>query len=709
MQKKTPSPPSHHHTMAAQQQCLLDDIVLDPKEWIGEDMIQIENHILAGNCPKVHPPLKVIAKEKGGLGTFLLRACENGYLEGVKKIVEVWGVDINVTATHSLNPHDAACIGMNVPRLLGATPLFVAALENHIEVIRYLVTKGADVSAKTSVKNEGPFAGITPLHGALLCNYERNGISVDIRLKYVETIRVLLESGANPSALSSDGTPTWMFGMIRFYENGNPFCRQGHCEANAISHLVEHGISLSQLCSRLGRTLLHHMAGKANEFDNVKVVDLILEKGADPRVRDKHGITPIMSAAIGNNLVPNMFVLKFLMERDDIPNSDKIEALEVAAAVLISYRGGLVHTQDVDYCLSRSQNLRIIEGATSISKTPSVGRAVEWDPPVNLDYILQRPLEHKIQSILTRLRIFSSLSWGAVYRYLWPYIDSEYIDQLFRERQYVQMLDISWIMLETIRRFAPTSDATEISQVAEKVVGVLVKSLSGLKMNGDPFFNPDTLQTSLKLISSTFTAQCNRFDYTGDIGYYLCRLFFILVDEPVAVIESTGENLLQIVKMSESMIPSGKKLIHLACTLPYWQQEHTNETLLRIAPLLLKFGANPDSVDGKGNGPLHYLAKGNGGLIDEVARLLLASGAHFDRVNKGGLTAVDVWKEERAQVNKRRRLENQLAVGWEDLPEWLQETNVPRLLCLSARVIRSHRIPYLKKSPITLHPFIEMH
>jgi len=695
--------------MAAQEQCLLDEIRLDLTEWTVWHLIQIEQHISAGTCPNVHPPLKDLAKEKGGLNTCLLHVCNEaqGYIGSVKKLLEVWGADVNSTSTHFLDARRSTCLALTVDRLYEVTPLFVASLKNDVELVRYLVSKGADLSARSSIKNKGPFAGITPLHGALLFDFERTGSTVVKRLKNVETIRVLLESGADPSALSSDGTPTWMFGWPCFYHHRFQYCRQAHCDVNAISLLVDHGMSLSQQCPSLCRTLLHHMAGPANEFDNVKVVNLILEKGADPRVRDKLGITPIMLAAIGNDEVPNMFVLKFLMERDDIPNMDKIEALEVAAAVLISYNTNLVHTCDIDYCLSRSQNLRLIEGIALIPNASSAGRVVEWTAPVDLEYVLQRPSEHEIQSILTRLRIFSSMSWGAVYHYLWNYI--ECFSHRSRERQdYAQLLDISWIMLETIQRFAPTSDATEICEIVAGVVGKLVDSLSGLKRNGSPIFNSETLQTSLKLLFSTFLAQINRFNYPGaNISWILLRLFSILSDQPDAVIESIGKYLLEIVKLSEELIPSGIKLIHQACMAPR-HPVHVDNTL-GIIRLLLKFGANPDAVDEEGNGSLHYLAKRNGVLVEEAARLLLDSGAHFDRANKEGLTAVDVWKEERAQVNKRRRLENQLAVGWKDLPDWLQETNVPRLLCLSARVIRSHRIPYLKKSPITLHPFIEMH
>jgi len=112
---------------------------------------------------------------------------------------------------------------------------------------------------------------------------------------------------------------------------------------------------------------------------------------------------------------------------------------------------------------------------------------------------------------------------------------------------------------------------------------------------------------------------------------------------------------------------------------------------------LLRFGADADAVNGDGNGPLHFLAaKPNGELTNAIALLLLDAGAHLDRANKNRLTAADVWKEKRQ------------AGGWRDLPEWLRG-DVPRLMCLSARSILSHRIPFSKVLPPLLQSFASFH
>ena len=160
--------------MEDQYHCILDSIMprilLDAKTWTEAEMIQIENHFSTGNCPKAlaHFSLKDQDKEKGGLSSLLLHACKVGRSESVRNIIEVWGADIQATATHFLEEQTAKDMGLRVNALLGVTPLLIAALYNRRKVARYLIAKGADVSARTSANNEGPFAGITPIHAALL-------------------------------------------------------------------------------------------------------------------------------------------------------------------------------------------------------------------------------------------------------------------------------------------------------------------------------------------------------------------------------------------------------------------------------------------------------------------------------------------------------------------------------------------------------------
>jgi len=140
----------------------------------------------------------------------------------------------------------------------------------------------------------------------------------------------------------------------------------------------------------------------------------------------------------------------------------------------------------------------------------------------------------------------------------------------------------------------------------------------------------------------------------------------------------------------------GQFLLHRACVA---------ENLdLATIQLLLQVNADPNAGDNDGNGPLHVLASlryenGQDFLINRAAyaaHLLLENGAHLDRVNQDRKTAAQVWMEKNYS---------------QDLPPWLREPGtVPRLKCLSARIIRSNNVHYTTETLIEiLHPFVKMH
>ena len=98
--------------------------------------------------------------------TALYTACVNGDLEIVKILVEA-GADMNETAVFK--------DGSN------ASPLWVAARNNHLEVCRYLLSKGARVNN-----------GYSALMGATDKGRE-------------EIVKMMLKAGANPNKVGDNG------------------------------------------------------------------------------------------------------------------------------------------------------------------------------------------------------------------------------------------------------------------------------------------------------------------------------------------------------------------------------------------------------------------------------------------------------------------------------------------------------------------------
>jgi len=683
----------------------------------------IEEHISTSNCS--HSPLKEIVF-KGRLkgSTPLLLACHHGDLDSVKHIVENWGADIQAKAVYYIDPDDVKYSWKPLESIQSVTPLFVASCKGHISIVRYLVGKGADVSAETSSKTVPKHDGLTPLHGAVMDPSWENPSFFTCFSKTKEVrsaiVTFLLESGADPSDLSSDGTPIWM---------------RPYCGAKVITTLINHGLVLNQR-NRKGQTILHAWSNlchfRITEDESLAVVKLLIEKGASYLLmaRDHNGLTPILEAVLcdyGENT--NEKVLNFLLESNSIEPSEKIDALELACAV-IRVRSQLSHRrqQAFEYW-RRALRLRMSQNPP-LYKTPlklKSGLTKEWTTSEELEHVIQHPSEHEIQSNLVRLRILSGRSCKAVCSAIHVICKYGSCWDILEQGRYVEVLDILWAMLELMRRADPAE--WRFKEPIVQAYNCLISTLSKIKTNSSVLLNAATIKISLNLI--LVTDRYNSYD-CDDIGddddstdgddnvdvdddsiydlrlnsntFQILRFIAFMADHlPEMVLDVESMDALGQLVRRKRKNSSGRTLLHLACENP------KGINLLKTVRLLLQLDANPNAGDKEGNSPLHSLVQLNRELIDPTARLLMEKGAHLDRVNKSGKTAVDLWLEKHG--SRKRRLDEgdqQGAVGFKnELPDWAIEY-VPRLLCLSARIIRAHRVPY-RVAPVTLHPFIEMH
>jgi len=197
---------------------------------------EIEDHFK--NCLSRHPlPLKDFVF-KGLLegSTPLQMACHYGELVSVKRIVESWGVDVNLASTYYIDVKSTApIIEMDYRLILGkATPLFIAAHMGHWHVVRYLVANGADVSAKSLEDDDGRGRrDLTPLYEAVY--YDCHGPPRPLneqRKRRAAIVRLLLEAGADPSSDAFDfsGYPMWASKI---------------CGVDAITALIDHGMDMN--------------------------------------------------------------------------------------------------------------------------------------------------------------------------------------------------------------------------------------------------------------------------------------------------------------------------------------------------------------------------------------------------------------------------------------------------------------------------------
>jgi len=139
----------------------------------------------------------------------------------------------------------------------GFTPLHHAAGEERVEVAKFLVAEGADVSAKAN-------DGRTPLHAAAAETSP-------------ELVGLLLSKGADINAKDNRGT-TPLHRAASLYTG-----------KRTVSLLLSKGADVNAK-NRWGQTPLHSAAEQGYRNG---VVELLLSNGADPSAKDRRGKTPL--------------------------------------------------------------------------------------------------------------------------------------------------------------------------------------------------------------------------------------------------------------------------------------------------------------------------------------------------------------------------------------------------------------------------------
>lgn len=177
-----------------------------------------------------------------------------------------------------------------------ATELFLAALENNLDRVRYLLEHGADPNIPSFINydfmSEGKMLpqGVPSIVASLM--FEQNMMKtmkpstfLDMSLGlsnlhypclngYSEVVHMLLEAGENPNARSFTG----IFPLYTAAE-------MGHLEI--VKDLVSHGADIDQQ-TPLGCTALLNAA----EEGQVDTVRFLLSAGANPTIANNAGITP---------------------------------------------------------------------------------------------------------------------------------------------------------------------------------------------------------------------------------------------------------------------------------------------------------------------------------------------------------------------------------------------------------------------------------
>jgi len=195
--------------------------------------------------------------------TAVMKACWYGRVKIVELLLEK-GADIRAKNSHN-----------------GATALHAACshlapnknrYESVVEIVRIVLSNGADVGATTDVGN-------TPLHDA--CSGAENQL---------ELVALMLENGADVHAKNSQR-----------YTPLHCACYSAHFKIAKM--LVEYGAPVDAKCNDLSTPLIKAACSKCDSDGDVnKVVEFLLDKGAEVNARTVHGATALYHACYNGYL-----------------------------------------------------------------------------------------------------------------------------------------------------------------------------------------------------------------------------------------------------------------------------------------------------------------------------------------------------------------------------------------------------------------------
>jgi ankyrin repeat protein len=305
---------------------------------------------------------RIISTKYNG-ATCLIMACRNGHYEIVEFLVEFCQASLEQTGLVNFE-------GENIE---GAPPLWCASAAGHIKIVKYLVSKGANVNSTTKSNS-------TALRAACFDGH-------------LEIVKFLVENSANIEIANRHGHTCLMIA-----------CYKGHFAI--AKYLIGRGADLNRKSVK-GNTALHDCA----ECGSLEIMKLLLSHNAK-MAPDAYQMTPVLAAAVTGHST----IVEYLLTRPECEPMEKISALELLGATYVDKKHDMLSAYN--YWKSaldrRSQIVNDAQGAQiQLSKEKTIKHnpieaydySTEFMNLSELDEIMVDPDEVRMQALLIRERI----------------------------------------------------------------------------------------------------------------------------------------------------------------------------------------------------------------------------------------------------------------------------------------------------------------
>ncbi|CAG0914333.1 unnamed protein product [Notodromas monacha] len=292
----------------------------------------------------------VVARTDGA--TPLVVACRNGHFDVAQYLLDKCNADLEQTGS----------VTFDGETIEGAPPLWCASAAGNLDIVKLLISRGANVNATTKTNS-------TPLRAACFDGH-------------FSIVKYLIKQHADIEIANRHGHTCLMIA-----------CYKGHYDI--AKYLLQLGANVNRKSVK-GNTALHDCA----ESGSLLIMMLLLRHGATIDV-DSYGMTPLLAAAVTGH----SHIVDYLIGMDFISPRERIEAMELLGATFMDKKRDMLGAASLWKRALQERKLVNLPKPPTQSPIAAFGGATEINSEADLEDVMSDPDAMRIQALIIRERI----------------------------------------------------------------------------------------------------------------------------------------------------------------------------------------------------------------------------------------------------------------------------------------------------------------